>query len=80
MIAQKNRSNAALNAKMEVGVTAFHFSIKVDERRALNYNHEYQIMFIEPSDGTHVFGVQLGSIMFYRHEFPLHLNWHVGHG
>jgi hypothetical protein len=28
---------------------------------ALNYSHEYQIVFIEPSDGTHLFRVQLGK-------------------
>ncbi|KAJ7662289.1 hypothetical protein B0H17DRAFT_1144463 [Mycena rosella] len=60
-IAQKNGSAAALDAEMEVGVSVFHFSIKEDEGRPLNYSHEYQIVFIEPSDGSHVFGIQLGS-------------------
>ncbi|KAJ7127484.1 hypothetical protein C8R46DRAFT_1145604 [Mycena filopes] len=46
---------------METGATVFHFSIKADLLRPLNYRHEYQIVFIEPSDGTHVFGIQLGS-------------------
>ncbi|KAG6831164.1 hypothetical protein H0H87_005989, partial [Tephrocybe sp. NHM501043] len=54
-------STAELNAKMEIGVTVFHFSIKLDEKAPLNYDHEYQIVFIEPNDGTHVFGIQLGS-------------------
>lgn len=27
----------------------------------MNYKHEYQIVFIEPSDGSHVFGIQLGT-------------------
>lgn len=48
---------------MEVGTSTFHFSIKEDPERPLNFTHEYQIVFIEPSDGTHVFGVQLGMIM-----------------
>lgn len=61
LIAQKNGSNRALDAEMEVEVTAFHFSIKMDEQKPLNYDHEYQIVFIERSDGTHVFGIQLGS-------------------
>ena len=60
-IAQVNGSSTALDAEMEVGVSVFHFSIKEDLLRPLNYNHEYQIVFIEPSDGTHVFGIQLGA-------------------
>lgn len=44
-----------------MGVSVFHFSIKADLLRPLNYTHEYQIVFIEPSDGTHVFGIQLGA-------------------
>ncbi|KAJ7200351.1 hypothetical protein GGX14DRAFT_552124, partial [Mycena pura] len=61
LIAQVNESAAALDATMETGTTVFHFSIKADLTRPLSYNHEYQIVFIEPSDGTHVFEVQLGS-------------------
>ncbi|KAF9464199.1 hypothetical protein BDZ94DRAFT_1257246 [Collybia nuda] len=61
LIAQKNGSHVALNAEMEVGVTLFHFSIKLDPHRPLNYKHEYQVVFIEPNDGSHVFGIQLGS-------------------
>ncbi|TFK40502.1 hypothetical protein BDQ12DRAFT_647510 [Crucibulum laeve] len=61
LIAQKNGSHTALVAEMEIGVSVFHFSIKLDEKRPLNYNHEYQIVFIEPNDGSHVFGIQLGS-------------------
>jgi hypothetical protein len=59
-IAQANGSNAALDAVMEVGTTVFHFSIQKDGKRPLNYSHEYQIVFIEPDDGTHVFEIQLG--------------------
>lgn len=33
----------------------------MDDSRPLNYTHEYQVVFIEPSDGSHVFGVQLGT-------------------
>ncbi|KAJ7819682.1 hypothetical protein B0H13DRAFT_1528661, partial [Mycena leptocephala] len=58
---QKNGSSSALDTEMEMGVSVFHFSIKADLLRPLNYTHEYQIVFIEPSDGTHVFGIQLGS-------------------
>ncbi|KAJ7505916.1 hypothetical protein B0H11DRAFT_1851180 [Mycena galericulata] len=60
-IAQSNGNSTALDAQMEVGVSVFHFSIKADSLRPLNYTHEYQIVFIEPSDGTHVFEIQLGS-------------------
>jgi len=45
----------------EIGTTVFHVSIKEDPCRPLNYTHEYQIVFIEPDDGTHVFEVQLGT-------------------
>ncbi|KAJ7366136.1 hypothetical protein DFH08DRAFT_679321 [Mycena albidolilacea] len=61
LIAQKNGNSTAVDEEMEIGTTVFHFSIKADPERPLNYSHEYQIVFIEPSDGTHVFGIQLGS-------------------
>jgi hypothetical protein len=61
-IAQMNGSNSAFVAAAEVGTTVFHFSIQIDEKRPLNFNHEYQIVFIEPNDGTHVFGIQLGNL------------------
>jgi len=60
LIAQGNGSNSALDAIMEVGVSKFHFSVKQNEKLPLNYSHEYQIVFIEPADGTHVFELQLG--------------------
>jgi hypothetical protein len=60
-IAQANGSNSALDAVIEVGVTLFHFSIQLDKKRPLNFTHEYQIVFIEPSDGTHDFAIQLGA-------------------
>lgn len=62
LIAQKNGDHAGLVEEMEVGSTAFHFSIMRDERHPLNLKHEYQVVFIEPNDGTHVFGIQLGMV------------------
>lgn len=64
---------------METSVSVFHFSIMADEKRPLNYNHEYQVVYVEPHDGSHVFDIQLGergSIfrIFYLHrpyEFDL---------
>ncbi|KAF7309271.1 E3 ubiquitin-protein ligase hel2 [Mycena indigotica] len=61
LIAQVNKSSSLADSVMEIGTTTFHFSIQADILHPLNYKHEYQIVFIEPSDGTHVFGVQLGS-------------------
>ncbi|KAJ3801924.1 hypothetical protein GGU11DRAFT_829733 [Lentinula aff. detonsa] len=61
LIAQGNGSNSALDAIMEVGVSKFSFSVKENDQLPLNYSHEYQIVFIEPSDGTHVFELQLGT-------------------
>ncbi|KAF8194437.1 hypothetical protein K438DRAFT_1906679 [Mycena galopus ATCC 62051] len=61
LIAQKDGNSTELDGEMEVGVSTFHFSIQADVSRPLNYSHEYQIVFIEPSDGTHVFEIQLGS-------------------
>ncbi|KAJ7776860.1 hypothetical protein DFH07DRAFT_901530, partial [Mycena maculata] len=60
-IAQVDGNSTELDAEMEVGVSVFHFSIKADLERPLNYTHEYQNVFIEPADGTHVFELQLGS-------------------
>ena len=61
IIAAVDGQHDALITQMETGKTAFHFSIRSDESRPLNYTHEYQIVFIEPNDGSHVFGVQLGA-------------------
>ncbi|KAG5649890.1 hypothetical protein H0H81_001630 [Sphagnurus paluster] len=62
LIAQRaGNGTAALNEAMETGITVFHFSIMRDERAPLNYAHEYQVVFVEPGDGSHVFGVQLGT-------------------
>lgn len=35
-----------------------------DLKRPLNYTHEYQIVWIEPNDGSHVFEIQLGKPHF----------------
>lgn len=60
-IAQADGDHSTFNALSEVGTTVYHFSIQIDQARPLNYNHEYQIVWIEPNDGTHVFGVNLGE-------------------
>jgi len=60
-IAANNGDHDDLNPVLETGTTVFHVSIKQDPARPLNYTHEYQIVFIEPSDGSHVFEIQLGS-------------------
>ncbi|KAK0222249.1 hypothetical protein IW262DRAFT_1272143 [Armillaria fumosa] len=64
LIAQKGGSATALNEEIDKGVSVFHFSIKADETHPLNYTHEYQIVFIEPSDGSHVFGLRLEGSPF----------------
>jgi len=61
LVAWKNFSIPQLTAISQVNTTAFHFSIAADDSKPLNFTHEYQVLFIEPSDGSHVFGVQLGS-------------------
>ncbi|GJE92570.1 glycoside hydrolase family 131 protein [Phanerochaete sordida] len=60
-IAANNGDHNDLNPILETGTTVFHVSIKQDPTRPLNVSHEYQIVFIEPSDGSHVFELQLGS-------------------
>ena len=50
-----------LIAQMESGTTAFHVSIMSDLARPLNFSHEYQVVFIEPNDGSHVWDIQLGA-------------------
>ncbi|KAF8158448.1 hypothetical protein B0H34DRAFT_797835 [Crassisporium funariophilum] len=65
VIAQKDWSPANLLPLMESGVTVFHFSVKADEGRPLNWGHEYQVVFIEPGDGSHVFGLQLGMDVLF---------------
>ena len=52
-----------LIAQMESGTTAFHVSIMSDLARPLNFSHEYQVVFIEPNDGSHVWDIQLGAFL-----------------
>ncbi|KAL4249383.1 Glycoside hydrolase 131 catalytic N-terminal domain-containing protein [Abortiporus biennis] len=61
IIAANDGEHTALITEMENGTTVFHFSVMLDKDKPLNFNHEYQIVFIEPNDGSHVFGIQLGS-------------------
>ncbi|KAF5360180.1 hypothetical protein D9758_011333 [Tetrapyrgos nigripes] len=61
LIAQNKSLSTSLNDVMEVGVTRFHFSVKENDQLPLNFTHEYQVVFIEPSDGTHVFELQIGT-------------------
>ena len=65
-ITQANGDSKALNAATQTGITVYHFSIMMDDSLPLNFDHEYQIVFIEPDDGSHVFGIQLG-IIFRRY-------------
>lgn len=62
LIAQESESGnrTAFDAMLEGGTTAFHFSVYADENQPLNYTHEYQAVFIEPNDGSHVFDLQIG--------------------
>ncbi|KAF9232191.1 hypothetical protein BU15DRAFT_90706 [Melanogaster broomeanus] len=61
LIAQKDNNHTALNGMADVGTTVFHVSIRADDMLCLNMSHEYQIVWIEPNDGSHVFEIQLGS-------------------
>ena len=61
LIAQVKGSVPQLTAISQVNTTAFHFSMTPDPANPLNLTHEYQAVFIEPTDGSHVFGVQLGK-------------------
>ncbi|KAI0314451.1 hypothetical protein OF83DRAFT_1063810 [Amylostereum chailletii] len=64
LIAQPTAAGAdrnAFNAAMESGTTAFHFSVQADAAHPLNVTHEYQVVWIEPSDGSHVFDLQIGT-------------------
>ncbi|KAG1785219.1 uncharacterized protein HD556DRAFT_147270 [Suillus plorans] len=61
LIAQKDGNHTALNAIADVGTTVFHVSIMEELEKPLNMSHEYQIVWIEPNDGSHVFEIQFGS-------------------
>ncbi|KZV71116.1 glycoside hydrolase family 131 protein [Peniophora sp. CONT] len=49
------------NEVLESGVTTFHFSVQADRSHPLNLAHEYQVVWIEPNDGSHVFDLQIGT-------------------
>jgi hypothetical protein len=68
LIAQQNQAGdrTTFNAQLETGKTAFHFSFMADQSQPLNVTHEYQLVFIEPNDGTHVFGAQIGMMRARR--------------
>jgi Glycoside hydrolase 131 catalytic N-terminal domain len=63
LIAQQsqNGNRTSFDQTLESGVTAFHFSVQADTTRPLNNTHEYQAVFIEITDGTHVFELQTGT-------------------
>jgi hypothetical protein len=61
LIAQKYNNHTVLNGVADVGTTVFHVSIRMDDQLPLNMSHEYQIVWIEPNDGSHVFEIQLGK-------------------
>lgn len=46
---------------LETGNTTFHFSVQADLNHPLNLTHEYQVVWIEPNDGSHVFDLQIGT-------------------
>ncbi|KAI0292395.1 hypothetical protein BC826DRAFT_1146699 [Russula brevipes] len=54
-------NRTSFDAMLESGITAFHFSVYRDEGLPLNYTHEYQALWVEPTDGSHVFDLQLGT-------------------
>lgn len=61
LIAQKYGNHTVLNGIADVVTTVFHVSVRADDQLPLNMSHEYQIVWIEPNDGSHVFEIQLGS-------------------
>ncbi|KAF7982130.1 hypothetical protein HWV62_29861 [Athelia sp. TMB] len=68
LISQVDGNHTATYLEDDVGTSVFHFSIREDEARRLNYSHEYQIVWIEPSDGSHVFGIQLALEPIHQEE------------
>ncbi len=64
LIAQGDQSGdrTEFNTKIESGITVFHFSVQTDPKQLLNFKHEYQPLFIEPKDGSHVFDLQTGMM------------------
>ncbi|KAI9443006.1 hypothetical protein H4582DRAFT_1872650, partial [Lactarius indigo] len=63
LIAQpdQNGNRTTFNTQIESGLTVFHFSVQADSQQPLNFKHEYQPLFIEPSDGTHIFDLHSGT-------------------
>ncbi|KAF8272614.1 hypothetical protein EI94DRAFT_248719 [Lactarius quietus] len=63
LVAQQNQVGnfTVFDGQIESNKTAFHFSMQVDSTKPLNLTHEYQPVFIEPADGTHVFDIQMGT-------------------
>src|SRR6266702_165972 len=72
LIAQEDQdgNRTEYYTKIESGITAFHFSVQANTQQQLNFQHEYQPLFIEPNDGTHIFDLQTG-MMRARPSFTL---------
>ena len=51
----------AFNAASKAGAPVYRFSIQSDLSKLSNFSHECQIVWIELSDGTHVFNIQVGA-------------------
>ena len=51
----------AFNAASKSGATVYRFSIQSDLSKPSNFSHECQIVWIELSDGTHAFDIQVGA-------------------
>lgn len=73
LIAQMNGSTSVARAELCTGRKAFHFSLLMETQKPLELIHEYQVVFVEPSDGSHVFGVQLGE--WHSSVFRKHADW-----
>lgn len=67
LIAQVNGSTGTARAELCKGRKAYHFSMLMETLKPLDLIHEYQVVFVEPSDGSHIFGVQLGEY------YPIHI-------
>jgi Glycoside hydrolase 131 catalytic N-terminal domain len=63
LIAQQSLSGnrTAFDETLESDVTAFHFSVQADTALPLTTTHEYQAVFIEILDGSHIFELQTGT-------------------
>ncbi|KAG6379446.1 hypothetical protein JVT61DRAFT_11923 [Boletus reticuloceps] len=65
-IAQKYDNHTLLNSIADVGTIVSHVFIRADDHHPLNMSHEYQIVWIKPNDGSHVFEIQLGKWNRFR--------------